>query len=71
MKRLVTLMIAGAMSFMLSGCGQEAPKPAEVTTDATVEQVAKPEAAAPAVESDTNAADAVDADKAAGATTQE
>lgn len=74
MKRLVTLMMVGAMTFMLSGCGQEAPKQPEVTPEATVESVAKPEvaaepAAAPAAaESDTNA---TDADKAAGATTQE
>ena len=50
MKRLVTLMVAGVMAFLLTACGGEAPKPEVKEQPApaqqTPEAAPKPEAAA-------------------------
>lgn len=55
MKRLVTLMVVGAMVALLAGCGQQAPKQTDIkpTTTTTTETtpVAEPAAEpAPAAE---------------------
>lgn len=47
MKRLVTLMVVGAMAALLTSCGQQAPKPSDVKPQATTEP-APHSAAAPA-----------------------
>ncbi len=48
MKHLVTLMVAGVMAILLTGCGQEAPKQPDVKTQnaAAPAPAATPEPAA-------------------------
>lgn len=35
MKRLIALVVVGVMSMVLSGCGQQAPKPTEMKVENT------------------------------------
>ena len=48
MKRFIALIVVGLVSMVLSGCGQQAPKPTEMKVETTVapsENQAAPEAA--------------------------
>ena len=50
MKKLVALVVAGMMSVLLTGCGQQAPKQPDVKTQVEVQPAvaAQPAAAQPA-----------------------
>ena len=50
MKKLVALVVAGMMSVLLTGCGQQAPKQPDVKAEQEVAAPAAHEAAAPAAE---------------------
>ena len=49
MKRLIALVVVGVMSMVLSGCGQQAPKPTEMKVEETAAP-AEHGAESPAVE---------------------
>lgn len=61
MKRLVTLMVVGAMAALLAGCGQQAPKQTDIKPTTTTETTEATPAAEPAAE----AAPAAEAEKPA------
>ncbi len=60
MKRFIALVVVGVVSLVLSGCGQQAPKPTEMKVENTVapaeHQGGAPEAAKPAEEAPAEAA---------------